>query len=142
MNVISIIGYLGRDPEMSYTPAGKAVTEFSAAETRRWTKDGEKQEETTWFNVECWGGLAETCNQYLKKGSKVAITGRMACNVYEKDGEFLVPKTGSNAKQGGNTAYYWKLVAREVEFLDKKEVQMDEASCCAGAIVDTDDIPF
>ena len=110
MNIISIIGYLGRNPEMTYTPAGTANTKFSVAVNRKWAKDGEKQEETTWFNVECWGGLAETCNQYLKKGSKVGITGRMACNEYDQD---------------GNNMYYWKLVAREVEFLDKREAEKE-----------------
>ena len=107
MNKINIIGNLGKDPEMKYTPSGTANTKFSVATTRRWTdSDGEKQEKTTWFNVECWKGLAENCNTYLKKGSKVFVHGAMECDQYEKD---------------GNTVYYWKLNAREVEFLDKKE---------------------
>ena len=106
MNKIIISGNLGRDPEMKYTPAGDALTKFSVASNRSWTKDGEKHEETTWFNVECWRGLAEVCNQYLHKGSKVLIDGRMACDQYEKD---------------GSTVYYWKIVARDVEFLDSKK---------------------
>ena len=107
MNRITIIGNLGRDPEMKFLPSGLAVTKFSVATNRKWKDDsGELQEKTTWFNVECWGGLAETCNQYLSSGSKVAVAGRMECDQYDKD---------------GNTVYYWKLVAREVEFLDKKE---------------------
>jgi single-strand DNA-binding protein len=73
-----IIGNLGRDPEMRYTPSGKPVTTFSVATSRSWnTSDGEKREETEWFNVVAWSSLAEICKQYLNKGQQVYIEGRL-----------------------------------------------------------------
>ena len=71
MNKIIVIGNLGRDPEMRYTPNGQSVTSFSIASNRRYsTASGEQREETEWFNVSAWGRLGETCNQYLAKGAK------------------------------------------------------------------------
>ena len=73
---ITLIGNLGRDPEMRYTPSGVAVTSFSVAVSRRWTgQDGQQQEKTVWFRVTAWRKLAETASQYLTKGSKVLIVG-------------------------------------------------------------------
>ncbi len=73
-----IVGHLGTDPEMRYTSAGKPVTNFSVAVNRRWTgADGEAKEKTTWFRVNAWGQLAETCNQYLKKGRLVLVEGEV-----------------------------------------------------------------
>ena len=78
LNKIILIGNLGRDPEMRYTPSGSAVTNFSMAVSRVWkNRDGENQEETEWFNVSCWDRLAETANQYLTKGRQVYIEGRV-----------------------------------------------------------------
>jgi single-strand DNA-binding protein len=78
LNKVMIIGNLGRDPEMRYTPAGKPVTTFSVATSRTWnTSDGEKREETEWFNVVAWSSLAEICKQYLAKGQQVYIEGRL-----------------------------------------------------------------
>jgi single-strand DNA-binding protein len=78
LNKVMIIGNLGRDPEMRYTPSGKPVTTFSVATGRSWnTADGERHTETEWFNVVSWGNLAETCKQYLTKGQKVYIEGRL-----------------------------------------------------------------
>ena len=83
MNKITLIGHLGKEPEMSYTPDGLAVTKFSTA-INRTTKSqtGEKQVETDWYNVVAFGKLAETCNTYLKKGSKVYVEGRLAQRKY------------------------------------------------------------
>ena len=68
---IVIVGNLGRDPEMRYTPSGQAVTNFSVATTRKWSDgNGQTREETIWFRVATWGKLAEVCNQYLAKGVK------------------------------------------------------------------------
>ena len=68
-NKMTLIGHLGRDPEMRYTPQGTAVTDFSVATSRRYTDSaGERREETNWFNVSAWNNLAELCNQYLQKG--------------------------------------------------------------------------
>ena len=88
MNKIIVIGHLGRDPEMRYTPNGQAVTSFSVASSRRYTNSaGEQKEETEWFNVSAWGKLGETCNQYLTKGQQVYIEGRMSSRTYEgRDG--------------------------------------------------------
>lgn len=81
---ITIIGNLGRDPEMRYTPNGSAVTSFSVAVSRQWkTPDGEQREETDWFNVSCWERLAEIANQYLAKGRQVYIEGRVKGRMYD-----------------------------------------------------------
>jgi single-strand DNA-binding protein len=78
LNKVMIIGRLGRDPEMRYTPSGRPVTTFSVATSRNWTtSDGEKHVETEWFNVVAWGNLAEICNQFLSKGQQVYIEGRL-----------------------------------------------------------------
>src|SRR3990172_1152573 len=78
LNRVMIIGHLGRDPEMRYTPAGRPVTSFSVAVTRTWNPpDGERREETEWFNVVAWSNLAEICKQYLSKGQQVYIEGRL-----------------------------------------------------------------
>lgn len=78
LNKVMIIGNLGHDPEMRYTPSGKPLTKFRVATNRSWTTtDGEEQTETEWFNVVAWGKLAEICNQYLKKGERVYIEGRL-----------------------------------------------------------------
>jgi single-strand DNA-binding protein len=121
MNKIMLIGNLGKDPEMNYTPSGIALTKFSLAVNRvTKTATGEKQEETDWFNVIAWRQLAETCNTYLHKGSKVYIEGRLTQRKYtDKNGidrwmvevvandmEMLTPKSaqGSSSDQflGGN----------------------------------------
>ncbi len=78
LNKIMIIGNLGRDPEMRYTPSGRPVTTFSVATSRTWnTADGEKRVETEWFNVVAWSNLAEICKQYLSKGQQVYVEGRL-----------------------------------------------------------------
>jgi single-strand DNA-binding protein len=75
---VIIVGNLGRDPEMRYTPDGTPVTNFSVATNRRWsTPDGTQNEETVWFRVTAWRQLAELCNQYLSKGRPVLVEGRM-----------------------------------------------------------------
>ena len=88
MNKIILIGNLGRDPEMRYTPSGQSVTSFSIATSRRFTVDGEQREETDWFRVNAWGRLSELCNQYLTKGQQVYIEGRLHLGSYEgRDGQ-------------------------------------------------------
>jgi single-strand DNA-binding protein len=73
-----IVGNLGRDPEMRYTPDGTPVTNFSVATNRKWTNpDGSQGEETVWFRVTVWRRMAEVCNQYLSKGRQVLIEGRL-----------------------------------------------------------------
>ena len=116
MNKIIVIGNLGRDPEMRYTPNGQSVTTFSVASSRRYTTaDGERREETEWFNVNAWGRLADLCNQYLAKGRQVYVEGRLSSRSYEaRDGQtrhvneinlsdvqFLGGRGGEGAEGGG-----------------------------------------
>jgi single-strand DNA-binding protein len=114
MNKIMLIGNLGKDPDMSYTPSGSAVTKFTLAVNRREkTPGGDWQDVTEWFNIVAWSKLAETCNTYLKKGQKVFVEGRLQSRRYTdknniertwydvviSDMEMLTPKgqTGSSS---------------------------------------------
>lgn len=84
LNKVMLIGNLGRDPEMRYTPSGKPVTSFSVATTRTWvTADGERHEATEWFNVVAWRELAEICHQHLSKGCRVYVEGRLQTRSWE-----------------------------------------------------------
>ena len=86
LNKVMLIGNLGRDPEMRYTPSGKAVTTFSLATSRSWqSSNGERHEETEWFNIVAWGGLAEICSQHLSTGQQVYIEGRLQSRQWESD---------------------------------------------------------
>jgi single-strand DNA-binding protein len=81
-HTIIIVGNLGKDPEMRYTPSGKPVTSFSVATSHQYTNNnGETVKETAWFRVTTWGARAEVCNQYLHKGSKVLVEGRLTCDL-------------------------------------------------------------
>lgn len=87
MNRVILIGNLGGDPEVRYTAGGTAVGKFSLATSRKFTgKDGQKQEKTEWHRIVAWAKLAEICGQYLTKGKKVMIEGRIEYGSYEKDG--------------------------------------------------------
>ena len=92
MNKITIIGNLGRDPEMRYSNSGQAMTRFSVATNRRYnTADGEQVEEVEWFNCTAFGNIANVCNQYLSKGEKIYIEGRLSSRMYARqDGEQAV----------------------------------------------------
>lgn len=84
LNKVMIIGHLGRDPEMRYTPSGRPVTTFTVATSRTWnTSDGERHNETEWFNIVTWGNLAEICKQHLTKGQQVYIEGRLQTRRWE-----------------------------------------------------------
>ena len=83
-NKIIVVGYLGRDPELRYTPDGTPVCNFSIATTeRKKDKTGEMQEHTTWFRVNLWRRQAEVANQYLSKGKQVYVEGRLSTNEYQ-----------------------------------------------------------
>ncbi|MBI5961533.1 MAG: single-stranded DNA-binding protein [Chloroflexi bacterium] len=85
-----IIGNVGRDPELRYTSTGVAVCSFSVAVSRQWTdkNTNEPREETTWFKVSAWRGLAETANQFVHKGMQIMITGEVKASAYlGKDGQ-------------------------------------------------------
>lgn len=84
LNKVMVIGNLGRDPEMRYTPSGKSVTNFSVASNRTWkSADGEKHTDTEWFNVVAWGYLAENTKQLLTKGSRVYVEGRLQTRTWQ-----------------------------------------------------------
>jgi single-strand DNA-binding protein len=86
LNKVMIIGNVGREPEMRYTPSGRPVTSFSVATTRTWTSaEGDRREETEWFNVVSWGNLAEICKTHLTKGQQVYIEGRLQTRGWEDD---------------------------------------------------------
>ena len=108
LNKIMLIGNLGRDPEMNVTGDGTPFTRFSIAVNRR-TRNakGERQEETEWFNVVAWRSLAETCNTYLQKGSKVYLEGRLTQRKY----------TDKNGVERTTV----EVVANDVEFLGGKQ---------------------
>lgn len=106
---ITIIGNLGRDPEQRFTPDGKPVTNFSVATSRKY-KD---TEETTWFRVSTWDKQAEACNQYLRKGSKVFVTGRLV-----PDKAAGSPRTFQ--RDDGTWGASFEIMASEVKFLDSK----------------------
>lgn len=113
LNKVLIIGALGSEPEMRYTPGGKPVTSFSVAVSRGWrTSEGERKEATEWFNVVSWGNLAEICNQHLRKGSQVYIEGRL--------------QTRSWDDAGGVKHFRTELVANEMIILDGRSYVADE----------------
>ncbi|MCG3209115.1 MAG: Single-stranded DNA-binding protein [Anaerolineae bacterium] len=108
---LTIVGNLGRDPELRYTPSGQAVCNFSVATSRRWSDNqGNLQEETVWFRVSTWGKLAETCNQYLSKGRQVLVEGRMTV-----DKESGGPRVWQ--AQDGSWRASYEVTALEVKFL-------------------------
>lgn len=115
-HTIIIVGNVGKDSEMRYTPSGQAVTSFSVATNRQYTAgNGEQVKETIWFRVETWGKLAEICNQYVKKGSKVLVEGRLTA-----DKSTGGPRVWS--KQDGTAGASFEVNAQTVRFLgDKSE---------------------
>ena len=114
LNKVMIIGHLGRDPEMRYTPSGRPVTTFSVATSRTWnTSEGERRSETEWFNIVAWSSLAEICNQYLTKGQQVYIEGRLQTRKWEDD--------------DGNQRQNVEVVAKEMVMLgDRKKKNENE----------------
>ena len=113
MNKIIVIGNVGRDPEMRYTPSGQGVTSFSVASNRRYrTAAGEQREETEWFNVSAWGRLAEICNQYLTRGQQVYVEGRLRSRSYQGN--------------DGQTRYSLDITLTEMQMLGSRGSGMDE----------------
>lgn len=136
-----IVGHLGRDPEMRFTPSGQAVTNFNVATSRKWTNDnGQQQEETIWFRVSAWGKRAEVCNQYLSKGSKVMIEGRLTAD----------RQTGGPSvwrDQDGNHRATYTVTALDVRFLSSRSdsghpAQSDDGGWNEGPGITEDEIPF
>lgn len=107
INKAILVGNLGKDPETRYSGDGKAVTNFSVATSESWKgKDGSQQEKTEWHNCVCFGRLAEIAGEYLRKGSKVYIEGKIQTDSYEKDGQ---------------KRYSTKINVRELQMLDSRE---------------------
>ena len=87
-NQVTLIGRLGKDPELTSTPNGGQVTRFTIATDDSYTdRDGNRVERTDWHNVECWGGLAEVIARYCRKGKEIALSGKLKTDSWEKDGE-------------------------------------------------------
>lgn len=115
LNRVEIIGWLGKDPETRYTPQGSAITKFSVAASRRWrTQEGEDRNDTEWFNVVAWNKLAETCAQYLQKGARVYIEGRLQTRSWDD-------------QQTGQKRYMTEVIANDMIMLDSRGDRMGTA---------------
>ena len=140
LNKIMVIGNVGTDPEMRYTPNGHPVTSFRIATSRTYnTQDGERRQETEWFTVVTWNNLAEQVNQYLSKGRRAYAEGRLRSHSYQ----------GSD----GQTRWRNEIVADRVLFLDRpgegqydggygSVADLEPAGVGTGAGVSPDDLPF
>ena len=112
LNKVMLIGRLGQEPEMRYTPSGRPLTKLQVAVNRSWkSSDGEKKTETEWFNIVAWGKLAEICNQYLSKGKQVYIEGRLHTRQWQDD--------------EGNNHSSVEVIAQEMLMLDSKSGEQD-----------------
>ncbi len=134
LNKIMLIGNVGKDPEMRFTPNGVPVVSFSLATSRTFgAADGERRQETEWFTVIAWRKQAESCNQFLTKGQKVYVEGRLHSRTWEG--------------QDGQKHFVNEVVADRVLFLDKKAVAplpSEEAapSETAEDMIEPEDLPF
>jgi len=107
LNKVMLIGNLGADPELRYTPSGAAVANFSIATREQWTsKEGEKQDKTEWHRIVAWRRLGEICGEYLHKGSLVYIEGRLQTRSWED--------------RDGNKRYTTEITALGMQMLDRK----------------------
>jgi single-strand DNA-binding protein len=132
-----IIGRLGADPEMRYTPSGQPIANFPVATNRKYKNAaGETVKETTWFKVSAWGKLAEACNSFIHKGSQVYVEGRLVAD----------PATGGPriwSRQDGSPAASFEIHADMVDFLDSKNDEGNgNGSPAEGAPADEGEIPF
>jgi single-strand DNA-binding protein len=129
---VIVVGHLGRDPEMRYTPSGQPVTSFSVATSRAWSdrESGDKREETTWFRISVWGKQAEFCNEYLRKGRLVLVEGdRIQASAYKN-------------RETGEPAASLELTARTVRFLSSSRDQGSGEMGMGEMPDDVDSIPF
>lgn len=130
LNKVMIIGRLERSPEMRYTPSGRPVTSFSVATNRSWVNaEGERREDTEWFNVVAWGNLAEICKQYLTKDQQVYVEGRLQTRGWED--------------QSGKKHYRTELVANEMVMLgERKSAEATEETQEGEAQSESSEFPF
>ena len=130
LNKVMIIGNLGADPEMRFAPSGSPVTSFTIASSRIFTtKDGEKKQETEWFTVVTWDKLAENCNQFLSKGRKAYVEGRL--------------KTRSWEDKEGVKHYKTEVIASQVIFLDRSgAAPLPEEAAEGEGEIPPEELPF
>ena len=136
---VIIVGNVGKEPEMRFTPSGQAITSFSVAVNESYTaKNGEKVKRTIWFRTSAWGKLAEVCNTYVNKGMLVLVEGKMAAD----------PDTGGPKiwkKTDGTSGASFEITALTVQFLGSKqhsEGGQVEAAQEVGGVAIEEDIPF
>jgi single-strand DNA-binding protein len=123
MNKVLLMGNLGKDPELRYTPGGQPVANFPLATTERWSdKNGQRQERTEWHTIVVWGKQAEMVNQYLKKGRSAFIEGRI--------------QTRSWDDKDGNKKYKTEIVANQVQFIGSAGGQANASSNSTDTSVD------
>jgi single-strand DNA-binding protein len=139
-HTLIIVGNVGKDPEMRYTPSGQAVTSFSVATNRKYTAgNGEQVKETVWFRITSWGKQAEICNQYVKKGMKVLVEGRLT-----PDKATGGPRTWT--KPDGSVGASFDVTAGTVQFLSSRGEGGGDGPMQGGfegaEIPPEDDIPF
>jgi single-strand DNA-binding protein len=137
LNKVMLIGNIGSDPEMRFTPNGNPVTSFAMAVSRNYTtREGERRQETEWFTVVTWNRLAETCNQFLNKGRRAYVEGRLRTHSWEG--------------QDGQKRFRNEIIANRVVFLDRQIAPLpegasspilDEAATLQDDI-EVDDLPF
>ena len=129
LNKMTVIGNLGTDPEMRYTPNGNPVTSFRIAATRTYTSsDGERQQDTEWFTVVAWNQLAELCNQYLSKGRRAYVDGRLHSHSWEG--------------QDGQTRFRNEIIADRVLFLDRQPTGQSPTEEQGESPIEAEDLPF
>lgn len=129
INKVTLIGNLGKDPEIRYTPSGMAVANFNIATTDRW-KDkasGEMKERTEWHRIVAWGRLGEICGEYLAKGRQVYIEGRLQTRSWEKDGV---------------TRYTTEIVANEMKMLGSRDGGSNSQRSQGGGMPEYDGPPL
>lgn len=132
INKCILIGNLGADPEIRYTESGTAVASFNVATTEKWKgKDGQMQEQTEWHKIVAWKRLAEICGEYLTKGSRVYIEGKLQTRQWEKDGQKM---------------YTTEIVAREMKMLSSRQNSEGDSGGYGGQGQEpppmADDVPF
>jgi single-strand DNA-binding protein len=138
---IILVGNLGRDPEMRYTPGGQPVTSFSIATNRRYNDaQGQQVDETTWFRISVWGKQAESCKQYLTKGKQVLVEGRLIADKATGGPRIFQRQDGTNGTS-------FEVTADTVRFLGGKPGSGDaeggeHAAASAGGPTTEEEIPF
>jgi len=133
VNKVILIGNVGKDPEVNYIKEDLPVAKFTLATSESYTKDGQKVTNTEWHNIVVWRGLAKVVENYVKKGSKLYIEGKITNRQYEKDGQ---------------TRYFTEIVARELTMLDSRNSSSEQGNSAPAASTPSpapaadDDLPF